>query len=103
MLDGVLHKRLQRERRHELGPQVHLEVGSHHEALPEANLLDSEIPRYELPFVSERDFVALLLETPAQQLRHHLGRLCGTALIDMNELDDGMQRVEQEVRLQLRP
>src|SRR6266850_2486583 len=80
-------------------------LGVHHrcEALPEPNLLDVEVVSQELQLLLQRDLLRTrAIEHPPQQIAQPGQHADGEGILTgANELADGVQRIEQEVRLEL--
>ena len=98
----VLDERLQRERGHARVEQRGIDRGVHAKPIAESYALELEVLAHERPFIAKRNEIAVLLERRAQQRRHLLGRVGRAARIDGNQLHHRVQRIEEEVRVQLR-
>jgi hypothetical protein len=106
-LDAVPHRvfdqRLQQQRRHEHGAGAFVAGDRETQAIVKTNLLDLEIVANGLELGIERhEPLVQTIEHRVEQRgqpRHHVLRLRGVVL---DEREDRIERVEQEVRLQLR-
>ena len=102
VLDRVLDERLQQQVRHQRVERVGLDVEADDEAIGEARLLDLEVLCEEVELGLERDFLlAELLERQAQQVAQPHQRPVGGLDVAVHQRRDRVQRVEQEVRVQL--
>ena len=102
MLDGVLDKRLEDERWHEGVQRVFLDVVANDEAIGEAGALDLEILPEELDLGLERSLLlpeAFQAET--QQVAQADERAVGGINVAVHQGRDRVERVEEEVRVQL--
>ena len=105
MTDRVLDQRLQRERQHETLERVRVDVLDDTKAFAETQVLERQIGAHEPELLLEWHFLAALtihVEHVAQQRRELLERALAVSRIDPHERRDGVQRVEQEVRIELR-
>src|SRR6267378_2550558 len=82
-------------------------LGVHHrfEAVPEPNLLDVEVAPQELQLLLQRHLLRTrTVEHPPQQVAEPCQHADGEGILTgANQLADGVQRIEQEVRLELHP
>ncbi len=99
----VFNEGLDRERRHALVAQTRGDIRAREESIPEPNLLDGEIARNEAPLFGERDLITFLLDRGAQQACHHFRCLGRAGGINWNEVHNCVKRIEEKVRMQLRP
>ena len=100
--DGVFNQRLQNQVGDKRVEGARIDFGFDAKAIVEARLLNVDVLLQERELLMQRDFVhADAVERHAQQVgeleRHVLG---GFAVV-ASERGDGVQRVEQEVRLEL--
>ncbi len=105
MDEGVLHQRLENKARHQgaLEPRLDREAGA--EAVGEAHLLDRQVALEESDLLGERDLVGTigvehLTEHLAELLQHPRG---GRGVPVPHQDGDGVQAVEEKVRVELRP
>jgi hypothetical protein len=100
---GVLHDRLQDEGRDERAGDLVVDLPGDAQAIAEPDLLDLEVLAEELELARERRLeVKGRAQQPAEHLaeqRDHLDRAGGVAAADQHR--DAVERVEQEVRLEL--
>ncbi len=102
VLDRVLDERLQDEVGHERVERLGLHVEAHDQAIGEARLLDLEVLRQEVELRLERDFLlADVLERQPQQVAQPHERAIGGLDVAVHQRRDGVQRVEEEVRVEL--
>src|SRR5262245_47489361 len=103
MADGVLHTRLQSHLRHRSIENAWLGEDFRPQAIGESHLLDRQIQFEVFQLATERDLLLVdVFEYAAQKIaqpRQHLLRLF--ALLLANQHHDGIQGVEQKMRLQL--
>src|SRR2546427_508189 len=80
-------------------------LGVHHrfQALPEPDLLDVEVVPQELQFLLQRHLLRTrTIEHPPQEIAEPCQHADGEGILTgTNELADGVQRIEQKVRLEL--
>jgi hypothetical protein len=70
VLDGILHERLEQQRRHQRAFEVARQVFTHREPLTKANLLDAQVLPYEGELLFERDLApAAEADAVAQEIR----------------------------------
>ncbi len=102
MPDGVLDQRLQNQRGHEQPLGAGRDVGAHLQIVLEAQALDGDVTIRELQFLAQRHaHVAAGLEHDAQQVAERDDCGQGTPVLGQaNQRGDGVERVEQEMRLQ---
>jgi len=101
--DGVLDQRLQHEVRHERVHHIRIDIGVHVEPALEAHLHDVEIELQQLQLARQRDLLlARPLERHAQQFAQTRDHATHAARVALHERRHRVQRVEQEVRVQLR-
>ena len=104
MLDGVLSQRLERQRRHQRAEHIGVDGLLDRQSVAEAGLLDREVVARQRQFIGERDLgpTVSVEHAPeqARQLGHHRLRPLGVAL---DERADRVERVEQEVGVELHP
>jgi len=103
VLDAVLDQRLQDQARHERGAGLGVGQHLHTQPLAEAQLLDGQVARQGVELVAEghaqhRVGVERVAQE-ARQPRHHA--VGGGVLAIEDQRGDGVERVEQEVRVQL--
>ena len=102
MLDRVLDERLQQEVGQQRIERLGLDVEPHDQSIGESRLLDLEVLREEIELRLQRAFVlAEVLERHAQQIAEAHQRAIGGVDVAVHQRRNGVQRVEQEVRLQL--
>ena len=102
MLDRVLDERLQDEVRHERVERLGLDVEADNQAVGEARLLDLDVLREEVQFRLQWDFLlADVLERQPQQIAQTHERPVGGLDVAVHQRRNGVQRVEQEVRVEL--
>ena len=105
VLQRVFDERLEQKGRHQDLVAGRVEVVVHVEAIGEAVLLQVDVPSGEIDFSAERDDVlAGAIERGPHQLaepEQHVQRLLAAAAADQR--GDRIERVEQEVRLNLQP
>ncbi len=97
--DGVFHQRLQQQARHLDVHVVHLEY--HLQLVTEAGLLDGHVVAHLLQLLLDVDEGVPLVEVVAQvvrQIGNELARLLGP---DADQRRDGVEGIEQEVRVDL--
>jgi hypothetical protein len=103
VLARVLHERLQDEDWYLRVAKIVRDIDAHPKPLVEPNLLDAQISRHEVDFGRQCRFVRVTrVDRSAQhvaQEREGVNRAAGVVIPD--KCHDGVQTVEQEVRLQL--
>ncbi len=102
MLDGVFDERLQ----HQVGDQrierVRLHVEHYGQTIPEPGLFDLQILREEIELLLQRDLLdADVLERDAQQIAQLGDHVVGGIDVAVHQRRDRVERVEEEMRLQL--
>src|SRR6266700_507212 len=103
VLECVLDQRLEQEDGDSYVQDRGIDVEPDLELVPKAHPLDVQIVLEKRQLLAQRHLVSLLIETAAQQRRQpeqHLLRLLGVLV---RQYRDGVQRIEQKVRPQLRP
>src|SRR5205823_6449997 len=101
VMHGVLDERLQRERRRAADERLRIDVGVDPQPPAVPQLLELEVPPRELPLLGERDDVALAVaQRVAEHVAELLHRALGLARVVPHERADGVQRVEEEVRME---
>ena len=102
VLDGVLDERLEDQTRHAGVQGFRLDVELHRQAIRETRLLDAEILLEELQLHLQGHFVvARVVEREPQQIAEvHEGAIRGLDIL-VHERGDRVQRVEQEMRVEL--
>src|SRR6266699_1094268 len=103
VLERVLDQRLEQEDGDSYVQDRGIDVEPDLELVPKAHPLDVQIVLEKRQLLAQRHLVSLLIETAAQQRRQpeqHLLRLLGVLV---RQYRDGVQRIEQKVRPQLRP
>src|ERR1700679_1543770 len=103
MPDRVLHQRLQQKARHLRLLRLRIDLESDHQARTEPHLLQRQIFLRDCNLLLQGDLVRIRgLERATQQVRQSRDHLGGNAwLIVQHQGRNRIQRVEQEVRLQL--
>ena len=102
MLDRVLDERLQDQPRHFGVERLGIDLELDRQAILEARLLDLEVLLQELQLLLQRDAGrAGAIERQAQQIAQAADHAIGGVGIRVHERRDRVQRVEQEMRLQL--
>ena len=102
MADGVLHERLQQEGRHGGRARAGLDAERHLESIAEASLLDRDVMIEQLQLLLQRhQRTAFPAERMTQQLAQARDHAVGLLGVLEHERRDRMQRVEEEMRLQL--
>ena len=100
--DGVLDERLQDQRRHQDVHRGDVDAILDPQPIAEVHLLDVEIRAQVFELLRELDFLdADLAQRDAQQIAQPLDHQVGLFRIAMDQRRDRVQRVEQEVRMQL--
>src|SRR5208337_2992215 len=100
--NGVLHQRLQEQVRHQRRQSAGLNIHLHLQPVVEARLLNVNVLLQEGQLAAERKFVdADSIQREAQQVRQLQGHVLGGEAIVAGQRGDGIQGVEQEVRLKL--
>ena len=102
MLHRVLDDRLQQQRRDPKALQPGGNVESDAQALVEARALDVEVRLDEIHLAAKRRELGLGSEHAAQQRRQPHQRVERAAWRRLNEIADRRERVEEEVRIDLR-
>ena len=102
VLDGVLDDRLQQQRRQPERPQRLGHRHQHAQPLLESGALDLQIRLDQLELTSERRHLALGPQHAAQQRGQTHQRVERALRRRLNQVADRRQRVEQEVRVDLR-
>src|SRR5271165_1039617 len=100
--NGVLHQRLQEQVRHQRRQRDGLNIHVYLQPVLEARLLNVNVLLQEGQLAAERQFVdAHTVQREAQQVRQLQGHVLGGESIVAGQRGDGIQGVEQEVRLKL--
>ena len=102
MLDGVLDERLNAHGGNGTAAAAGIDVEGDVQAFAEAGLLHAQVGGGEFDFLAERH--PLVLGFPqriAEHLRQLLDGFVGQLRLILNQAGDGVQRVEQEVRIDL--
>jgi hypothetical protein len=99
--DGVFDDGLEQKARHARPHGLGIGVDAHVEAAAEARLLDGDVAPQQLQFRGERHFLAAA-DRFAQEHAQARDHLLGGVRVLVNQLGDRVQRVEEEVRLELR-
>jgi len=103
VLDGVLDQRLHHQGRDLRPSQLARHVDAHAQALFETLALDVQVVLHELQLSAERRELALGTQHAAKQRCQSQQRAQGPGRRGLDQVSDRRQRVEEEVRLQLRP
>lgn len=104
VLHGILHQRLNEKVRDELALHVGVDEPLHCESLPEANLLDVEILPDERDLAAERhELFAAGVHYGSQQIAEPQDHRAGLLRLVAQEHRDAVERVEEEVWLELCP
>ncbi len=102
VLDGVFHERLQDEVRYQRVEYARLYLGVDSESALKADLHDLQVPMRERQFLAERDFLLVRsVERRAQQLAQAGNHASDAAWVALHQRRNRVQRVEQEVRIEL--
>jgi hypothetical protein len=102
MLHGVLDQRLEDERRHERVEHVVVDLHVDREPILEAHLHDVDVEIEQRELASQRHLgLAAPLEAVAQQIAEPRDHATHAARVALDERRDGVQGVEQEVRVEL--
>src|SRR5207237_1119437 len=102
-LDAVLDKSLNRKRRNLQTFEAAFDFHSPTQPRSQARLLDLEIVPNDLHFLLEADKpAAMRIQSEAQQRRHTLHHALCAHGIRMNQRRDGIESVEQKVRMKAR-
>jgi len=102
VFDRVFDQGLQQQGRHEHVARVGVDVEADDEAIGKAHTLDVEVLAEELELGVERHFLlAEPLEGQAKEVAEAHQRAVGCVNIAVHERRDGVQRVEEKVRVQL--
>src|SRR5271165_6839925 len=100
--NGVLHQRLQEQVRNQRRQCVRLNIHLYLQPVLEARLLNVNVLLQEGQLAAERQFVDTnSVQREAQQVRQLQGHVLGGKSIVAGQSGDGIQRVEQEMRLKL--
>src|SRR5262249_41674287 len=103
VLDRVLDERLQDHPRHFAVERVGFDRHADSETILEARLFDVEVLLQELGLFLQRHLrLAAAIERDAEQIAQPADHSVGGIRIAVHERGNGVQRVEQEVRVQLR-
>ena len=101
--DRVLHDRLQHQAGHGRVQHVGRDMDARGQAVTEASPLDAQVQLQQFQFAAQRDFLAVVvLQERAQQFAQAQQHVFRRQRVLVQQGDDGVQRVEQEMRLQLR-
>ena len=102
MADGVLHDRLEQQHRHARPSDVVFDAKVDGKTIPEARILDLQIAVEDLELFLQRDLRAIFqIERHAEQVAEADDHGIGGGGIVVDQLGDGVQGVEEEVRLEL--
>src|SRR5690242_19551196 len=103
MANRVLHERLQQHRRYLCARDSRRDFPLDAQPIAQARLLDPDVRFHEIQLLAQRNFLAALDgEQGAKQLAESADDLERLEVpLGDDERTDGVQRVEQEVRLQL--
>src|SRR5208337_538151 len=102
MADGIFHQRLQEQIRHQCRQGVWLDVHLHLQPVVEASLLNVNVLLEERQLAAERHFVDTHgIQREAQQVRQLQRHVLSGEAVVAGQSGDGIQSVEQEVRLKL--
>ena len=103
MLHRILHERLDDHRRHPGATDVVGQVHVYGQPRAEARALDVKVGAHELDFIVEQRPFAF---GAPQGVAEHVGQLLDRAVRDdwilVDEAGDGVERVEEEMRVDLR-
>jgi hypothetical protein len=94
-------ERLKEEGRHEPGDRHRVDAADDAQPLAEAGFLDGEITVEQLDLAGERNLVVLIFERGAEQVAEVADEFVGRIGVAVDEGRDGVEGVEEEVRLQL--
>jgi len=102
VFDRVLDERLQQQRRHQRVERLGLDLVPDHEAVGKTCSFDLQVLAEEVELGAERDFLfAEPLEREPQQVAQTHERPIGGVHVAVHQRRNGVQRVEQKVRMQL--
>ena len=102
VLDGVFDERLEHKVGHQRVERVRLHVEHNGQTIPEARLFDLQVLREEIELLLQRHFLhADVLQRHAQQVAQLRDHVVGGIDVAVHQRRDRVERVEQEVRLQL--
>lgn len=104
MADRVLEQWLQRKRRYVARQGCIVDVGVDLQAITEAELLERQVVLRERPFLGQQHLVAGLLlysQGVAHEVAELLQRLLSGAGVAAHQGEQRVQRVEEEVRIDL--
>src|SRR5262249_52408640 len=103
MPDRVFDQMLQGEARHRRRQQVLVDVEDRTQTIREARLLNSQVLAHEIELLRQRDFGrAMTRQGPAQHVAELLDDPSRRLVAVADQHRDGVQRVEEEVRIELR-
>ena len=99
--DGVLDERLQEQMRDARVEDGGIDVDRDAEPIAEARLLDRQIRLQDLDLLFDADFLRVRPEAHSQQVAQSIDHDVGRLDVAPHQARDRVQRVEQEVRLEL--
>ncbi|MNI31800.1 hypothetical protein D3C73_856920 [compost metagenome] len=103
MAQRVFHQRLQDQAWNRAIKQFWCDVDAAVQAVLETRALDAQVQLDQFQFLAQTDFLAIVvLQKGTQQLAQAQQHVFGTGLVFIQQGDDCVQRIEQEMRLQLR-
>ena len=104
VLHRILHQRLEDERRDERVLNVRIEVHRHVETVFESHRLQLQVPFDERQLLLEADFLMIdVIEGQPEQVAEPLDHQARRARLALDVRGDGVECVEEKMRLQLRP
>src|SRR5688572_13018270 len=102
VLDGVFDERLQQKVGDQRVQRLGLDVEYHRQTIAEPRLFDFQVLREEIELLLQRHFLhAHALQRHAEQIAQPRDHRVGGVDIAMHQRRNGVQRVEQKVRLHL--
>mmetsp|Transcript_10033 Transcript_10033/g.40827 ORF Transcript_10033/g.40827 Transcript_10033/m.40827 type:complete len:441 (-) Transcript_10033:76-1398(-) len=101
MAHGVLDQRLQQQRRQTRRVSGRVQVPDHAQPLAKADLLDRQVALGQLDLLGQRDGGAGIGQGHAEQFGQVFQHALGAGRVDPHQRDGAVQRVEQEMRVQL--
>ena len=102
MLHRILHERVEEERRHLAAQRGGLDLHSRVETLLEAHLLDRQVAAHRRHLLLEQRHVQRALHQRVAKVAGECGHhLAGALAVLVDQRADGVERVEEEVRVEL--
>ena len=104
VLHRILHKRLQKQRRKRERAKIVGNVRMHLKAFSETGHLDLQVVEHEIEFLAQGGgFLIADVYVTAKELRKEKAHLAGTVGMQRRERTDGVETVEEEMRIDLGP